>query len=172
MYPISEKDWQWYEENVLDHNLNVAVRTISRILLPGGFDVSEDAPDTYEKLVAHFESGARLVVYSGGSDKSIFGDPEINYHFRAWHDWCHWQGHHDFSMRGEYAVYEMQCAHIVRFYGDTHMTRRWRTILFADGMGQKAYHEKYGTFPDDQFAFVREFIADPPSDLLQLVANG
>lgn len=100
MYPISQDDWNRYTTSVLDHGLNVAVLVIAGRLFPGSFDVSDDAPDTYEKLVALFESGRRFVVYEGGSENTIFGDPAVNHHFRAWHDWCHWKGRHDFSMGG------------------------------------------------------------------------
>ena len=105
MYPIKQEHWDRYRNAVLDHRLNVAVLVITRRLLPGGFEISENAPETYYELVRHFESGQRYVVYSGGSEHTIFGDPEVNYHFRAWHDWCHWQGKHDFSFQGEYATY-------------------------------------------------------------------
>jgi hypothetical protein len=32
-----------------DHNLNAAIIEIAKRLFPAGFDVSDDAPDTYEK---------------------------------------------------------------------------------------------------------------------------
>ena len=164
-------DFSSYNSDILDHGLNVAVVHITAKVLPSGFDVSEIAPSSYDELVAHFESGKRLTVYSGGSDHTIFGDPEVNHHFRAWHDWCHYTGKHDFSMRGEYAVYEMQCGHLVALYGDGEQTRRWRSILFADGMGQKAFHEKHSAFPEDQLAFVKAFLAKPPLELLGILAD-
>ena len=163
MYPISQRDWDNYTTTVLDHGLNIAVLVIAGRLFPGSFDVSDDAPDTYEGLVALFESGRRLVVYKGGSDNTIFGDPTVNYHFRAWHDWCHWQGRHDFSLAGEYAVYEMQCAHLVTVYGDDETTHRWQRILFADGIGQKLHHEQHGSFPQNQMEFVRRFLGNRPA---------
>jgi hypothetical protein len=42
-----------------------------------------DAPDTYEKLKAHLDAGERLVVYSGGSQHTIYADPAVNHAFRA-----------------------------------------------------------------------------------------
>lgn len=155
MYPIKEQDWHWYKTRILDHELNVAVLLIARRLFPASFDVSEDAPSTYEALKAHFESGKRYVVYSGGSDRTIFGDRHVNYHFRAWHDWCHWKGGHDFSVRGEYETFRMQHRHLVTIYGDNDTTRRWRSILFADIIGQRLHEKLCGHFPDDQPAFVK-----------------
>ncbi|MFN3889609.1 MAG: hypothetical protein ACK4MV_04360 [Beijerinckiaceae bacterium] len=159
MYPISQKAWKHYRTSILDHELNVAVMVIANRLFPAGFDVSDDAPDSYEKLVQRFESGRRYVVYSGGADKTIFGDPEVNYCFRAWHDWCHWRGRFDFSFTGEYATYEMQCEHLVRVYGQGERIERWKKILFADVIGQRLHHDLTGTFPVDQMKFVREFLS-------------
>jgi hypothetical protein len=41
----------------LDPNLNAAIIAIAKRLFPSGFDVSDDAPDTYEKLKAHLDVG-------------------------------------------------------------------------------------------------------------------
>ena len=74
MYPISQQDWGRYRDAALDHGLNAAILTICQRLLPGGFDIAENAPDTYEAIVALFESGKRYVVYAGGSENTIYGD--------------------------------------------------------------------------------------------------
>lgn len=158
MYPISQQDWDRYREAVLDHGLNMAILTICQRLLPRGFDVAETAPETYESIVALFESGQRYVVYAGGSENTIYGDAEVNYHFRAWHDWCHWRGGHDFSLAGELGAYNLQCAHLFTFYGQSEVTRRWQRILYADIIGQKLYFRQHGSFPVDQMAFVRQFL--------------
>lgn len=158
MYPIRESDWTRYRHGPLDHGLNVAVLHIARKLLPAGFDVSGDAPDTYEAIVRQFESGKRYVVYAGGSENTIFGDPEVNYHFRAWHDWCHWKGSFDFSFQGEYGVFGMQCEHLMAVYGSGEKTEKWKRILFADIIGQKLYFQRHQRFPVDQMGFVLQFL--------------
>lgn len=164
MYPISQQDWGRYRDAALDHGLNAAILTICQRLLPGGFDIAENAPDTYEAIVALFESGKRYVVYAGGSENTIYGDPEVNYHFRAWHDWCHWTGRFDFSLEGELGAYRMQCGHLVSVYGEDETVRHWQHILFADIIGQKLYHREHGTFPDDQLAFVLSVLKDRACD--------
>jgi hypothetical protein len=161
MYPIKQSDWNRYRGTVLDHGLNVAILQIAQRLLPQGFDVSDKAPDSYEALVACFESGGRYVVFSDGSENTIYGDPEVNHHFRAWHDWCHWQGKYDFSLEGELGAYRMQCSHLEALYGDTKITAKWRRILYAEVVGQKLYCRKHGYFPDDQLAFIKRFLDDP-----------
>lgn len=102
-----------------DIHFNAAVLTICSRVLPGGYDVSDAAPETYEELIAHLDAGGRMLVYSGGSEQTIYGDPEVNFAFRAWHDWCHWQGRYDFSHEGEHAACAMQGEHLVTVYGES-----------------------------------------------------
>jgi len=83
-------------------------------------------PETYEELIALLDAGGRMLVYSGASERTIYGDPEVNYAFRAWHDWCHWRGRYDFSYEGERAACAMQGDHLIARYGDSSQTRRWR----------------------------------------------
>lgn len=65
----------------LDIHFNVAVLHIANHLFPCGFDVSDNAPDTYEKLCAILDAGKRMVVWSGGSEATIYCSPEVNYAF-------------------------------------------------------------------------------------------
>jgi hypothetical protein len=88
----------------LDPNLNAAIISIAKRLFPDGFDISAEAPDTYEKLKAHLDAGKRLVVFSGGSARTIYADPAVNHAFRARHDWCHYTGGHDLTFPGEIGI--------------------------------------------------------------------
>ena len=85
----------------LDPTLNAAILSIARNLFPDGFDVSPDAPSTYTALKAHLDAGKGLVVYDGGCAGTIYANPAVNHAFRAWNDWSHWRGDHDFSVEGE-----------------------------------------------------------------------
>ena len=144
----------------LDIHFNAAVLTICNRLWPGGYDVSLAAPETYEELVAHLDAGGRMVVYSGGSEQTIYGDLEVNFAFRAWHDWCHWRGRFDFSHEGERAACAMQGDHLIARYGESAQTRRWRRILQAEIIGQRDYFDRHGKFPEDQRAFVAAYLAE------------
>jgi hypothetical protein len=150
----------------LDPGFNAAVLAIAKRLWPSGYDVSETAPDTYEKLAAHLDAGKRLVIYSGGSQTTIYGDRDINYAFRSWHDWCHWQGRHNLTQEGEIGSCGIQCRHIVELYGDTPETRRWVAIIQAEIIGQGTYYLYHKRFPDDQRAFIEAYMADPTEALL------
>jgi hypothetical protein len=141
-----------------DIHFNAAVLTICSRVLPGGYDVSLAAPETYEELDAHLDAGGRMVVYIGGSEQTIYGDPEVNFAFRAWHDWCHWRGPHDFSHEGERAACAMQSEHLVTLYGESPQTRRWRQILRAEIIGQREFFDRHGVFPEDQRGFVAAYL--------------
>lgn len=145
----------------LDRGLNVAILHIASRLFPTGFDVAAEAPETYEALCAHLEKGGRMLVWSGGSDATIYADAEVNHAFRAWHDWCHFTGGHDFSPEGEAAAMRMQQDHLRLLYGDSPEVRRWFAILEAEIVGQAAYYAMWGRFPEDQRAFVEDYLNTP-----------
>ncbi len=142
-------------------DLNTAIMKMAALLLPDGFDVAGDAAHTFETLKAHLDAGGRLVVWSGGSQATVYGDPHVNYAFRAWHDWCHWRGNHDFSLEGEVATCEMQCRQLIARFGDTERTRCWCDIIRAEIIGQGIYYHRHKRFPEDQRAFVGEYVGDP-----------
>ena len=145
----------------LDPELNAAILKISLRLFPDGFDVSDDAPDTYEKLKAHLDTGKRLVVYGGGSQHTIYADPAVNYAFRAWHDWSHWTGQHDLTFQGEIAVCADQRRHLIEVFGNTPQIDRWAAIINAEIIGQATYFEDHKRFPVDQRGFVEAYLKDP-----------
>ena len=151
----------------LDIHLNAAVIHIASRLYPSGFEISDDAPDTFEKLKAQFATG-QMIVWSGGSDQTIYADRKVNYCFRAWHDWCHVRGDHPFTDEGERAVCRMQCDHVTELYGVSPQTDRWYAILRADVIGQQEYFYRYESYPDDQRAFVISYLIDPKIALLKM----
>ena len=147
-------DWSAHDPAPFEAHLNTAIMAIASIIFPTGFEASEDAPDTYEKLKARLDAGHRMIVWSGGSDATVFGAPVVNWAFRAWHDWCHWHGEYPFTLDGEKAACAMQCDQLVALYGDTPRIRRWQQILDADIVGQWHYQAETGRFPADQRLFV------------------
>ena len=146
-------------ERALDIEFNAAVLAMAHRLFPRGFEVANDAPQSYEELVARLDAGMPMLVWRGGSQNSIYGNPEVNYAFRAWHDWCHWRGRHDFSFEGEMAAYRMQAEHLVVVYGDCPRTKWWQRILHAEIIGQRQFYNMLGYFPDDQRDFVEAYLA-------------
>ncbi len=144
----------------LDIGYNIAVLAIARRLFPCGFDVRDDAPQTYDQLKAAFDAN-KPVVWSGASETTIYECPQVNYAFRAWHDWGHWHGKHPFTGDGERAVFEIPQQHLITVYGNCLQTDRWARILWAEVIGQHLYADRLGHYPKDQRAFVEAFMADP-----------
>jgi hypothetical protein len=150
----------------IDLSLNDAILHVTSRLLPDGFDVSSDAPDTYEKLKAHLSAGKRMVVWSGGSEATIYGHRNVNFAFRAWHDFCHWRGGYDFTLEGEIAACEMQCQHLYKFYSDGERVRGWCLLLRAEIVGQGLFFQRHKRFPEDQRSFVAAYLVDPDIALI------
>lgn len=140
-----------------DPGLNDAIIKITRQLVPE-FAVADTAPSTYNDLKAHLDAGKTLVVAWEGSDHTIFGAPGINHAFRAWHDWCHWQGAFDFSSYGEWATCNLQIQHLRKFFGTNAQTESWARLLIAEIIGQRQYFERYRAYIADQRAFVRAYL--------------
>ena len=143
----------------LDRGFNVAVNHIASRLFPRGFDVAADAPETFEALKAHVAETRRMKVWNGASERTIFADPETNYAFRAWHDWCHLAGGFEFTPEGEAAAVALQQEHIRTLYGETEQAKYWVRILDAEVNGQLQYAAEHGDFPADQFSFVKEYLS-------------
>jgi hypothetical protein len=147
----------------LSIRFNVAVLHIAGRLWPRGYDVSDDAPADFPSMIARYETTGRHTVWAGASDRTIFGDPEVNYAFRAWHDWHHIQFRHDFSDAGERNVYEGQRADLRKVYGNGDTFRHLDRYLKAEVLGQLEYKKAWGAFPEDQRGFVRCYVEAGPS---------
>lgn len=147
-----------------DQGLNDAIIEITNRLV-GPFKVSNDAPGTFRELKAHLDTGKRVVVAREGSEQTIFGDPEVNYAFRAWHDWCHWKGGYDFSIEGEMATCNMQIEQLYAIFGVSETTKRWSRYIIAEVIGQRRYYERYREYLSDQRAFVTAYMHDPTQAL-------
>lgn len=146
---------------LVDHELNNAIVYLAGLKFPQGFDVAENAPDTLAKLCALLDSGKRMVVYSGGSEATIFGNPVVNYAFRAWHDWHHWQGKLAFDPEGEREACARQIEELREHYGHNPLTDRWAELLDCEINGQVAYAQAHnGDFPQDQLAFATSYLED------------
>jgi hypothetical protein len=151
--------------NLLHPGLNRAIIEMTKLVLPDGFVVAANTPSTFETLKAHLDAGQRLAVWSGGSHATIYDDPSVNYAFRAWHDWCHWRGDHDFTLAGEMSACEMQCDQLVMRFGDSPTTRLWCRIVRAEIIGQALFFDRHGRFPGDQRAFVESYLRNPTGAL-------
>lgn len=144
----------------LDRGLNVAIKQVTSNLMPCGYDVAKEAPNTLEETKNHFESTGRILVWSGASDKTIFGCAETNYAFRAWHDYRHITENAPFNFKGETITYIKQCEDIRTIY-EGEQADFYCSVLFAEIIGEIRYRNKNGEFPAQQNAFIRAFLQVP-----------
>lgn len=88
-------------------------------------------------------------------ENTIFGDPEINIMFRAWHDSIHLELNEDFSPMAEVRVAFKQIAEL---------PQDWlyeRQLILMEVAGQVAYNDKHnGAFPENQREFTINLIAN------------
>jgi hypothetical protein len=123
-------------------------------LAAGRFDACHTAPDTWERLCDRHASGGRLQVYSGHSDGTIYGAPEVNHAFRAWHDATHLKLGADFSFGGEIRTALEQ----LRFARALGADAVQLAMLRADTIGQVQYFARTGRFVNDQVRFVARYL--------------
>lgn len=112
-------------------------------------EARDHAPNNaHDMLRAYYETG-RIIVWSGGSDRTIWGPDKLNWLFRGWHDWEHiLHGacrHADcFLPSYEREIADFQSRRIPDALG------KLVRIEIAD---QATHYERTGSFVEDQIAF-------------------
>lgn len=108
----------------LSETLNRAVLALAARHWPHGWEpVDFDTQGAIASLIASHDRpldyvpawlgpGARFPVFAGASDRTIFGDPAVNYAFRAWHDAWHLRLRAPFTVEGERRVHAAQDAEL------------------------------------------------------------
>lgn len=139
---------------------NVAVLRIAKALMPNGFDCSAVAPATFEEACTYYYRTGRVLVSNAHSANTIYGDPEINLAFRAWHDFAHINGQYDFTLEGERATCAAQ-KRLAFSYGRNAFERtEFSELIHAEVTGQAECYEAHKAFPVNQRGFVLAYIQD------------
>lgn len=141
---------------------NDCVLKIVSHLMPKGFDVTEHEHlcNSYEKVAQHYRHTGRILVWTGASDNTIFGYPQHNHAFRAWHDYVHVTYGLPFNEDGERMATKIQQHHVMEFHTGTPCEAKFFCrILDAEINGQIEYFCKHGKFVEDQRAFVQNYLA-------------
>lgn len=102
--------------------------------------VADLAPSTELEL---FNSPS-LVVWSGASDNTIFGDARVNYAFRALHDALHLKTRRDFSPDSEIELGRIQANQFSGLMAD---------LIYVEVSLQAKYYKETGLFVADQVSF-------------------
>lgn len=110
-------------------------------------ETSVNAPATFEELCRNV---GKLVVWSGASDRTVYGDARVNHAFRAWHDSLHLKLNAPFTVEGETLVALEQA----RLIGSD----AWAQVMLAEVIGQVGYARSNGAFPVDQVEFIKQYL--------------
>lgn len=119
-----------------------AIHEIARELFPDGFDTSPHPPNNFLDLALHVATTGRMCVTNAMTADHEFDEPSTYHAFRAWHDWCHLNGGHPFSLQGECAAVRMQLAMLhIKFGRERHDA--WKPTLIRqiirDNFGEDAF---------------------------------
>jgi hypothetical protein len=155
---------------VLNHEFNGLVRFFGS-LVP--HTLSGTSYPDFAAMKADYRARGSIKINVDYSTGTVFGDPTINWLFRAWHDACHLITDGDFSREGEYKAMLEMWRQIDEYpgldntfwpmmgyntvLGVTH--REWfKRIVYAEVIGQFDEYAKTGHFPQEQYAFVEHYL--------------
>jgi len=144
----------------VSRTFNAAVLTMANTYATG-WTAGEDAPQSFAELKEYYErSKGHIKVWSGASENTIFGCPEFNWAFRAWHDAVHIRYDLPFTPEGEREVAAIQCQQLIEHYGQSDTTRFWCALIDSEINGQLEYASNNGgEFPIDQVDCVAVYMA-------------
>lgn len=148
----------------MDKQFNQVVLTCCRLYCDDRYDVDASgvlAPQTYGELCDYINVRTRTMVDGRHSEHTVYGDPEVNYAFRAWHDWTHYRLGQPFTRAGEIVVCRAQQNLVLYRYGAGIIAEHACAVLWAEIVGQRLYEDRWGAFPENQRAFVEGFLISP-----------
>jgi hypothetical protein len=137
------------------HHLVEAYKKVSAeylALRPLDVTISDDAPETYEALVADAAEG-KLRISPANSGATIYGHAG-NMAFRTMHDLGHLMYRLEFTLADEVLLATNQWLDL-KVYIPAEFVGVCHDLYFADTVKQSLYCDRTGEFPRDQIAFVR-----------------
>lgn len=140
IHPFSENLNKWVEQQFTKLPFEVV------------FVEGEPYADFETMQDAFRENPNRLEVSTLHSEKTIFGDPQVNWKFRAIHDFLHLVHGLDFTYEAELLVNYHQTVFALQT-GRGLLRDFELSLLNIETAGQIAYHRSTGEFPSDQRKF-------------------
>jgi len=95
--------------------------------------------------------GKIIPVWSGGSEKTIYGNPLVNYAFRAWHDSVPIQTGQGFTLPEETIVSHYQAGKLGGTFGE---------IINIEVIDQIKFFQKTNNFLDNQVEFCLKLLRE------------
>lgn len=127
--------------------INNKILTLSKDLK---FSVADRAPSTELELF----TSTGLVIWSGGSETTIYQDAKVNYAFRALHDDLHLQTGLGFSPEEEIIMGRIQAASL-----GARCESLLADLVYIEVARQAEYYKTNGVFISDQINFTKVELA-------------
>lgn len=146
--PFSDRLNDWLRD-WSDRQLNEGTKI--EFVSEDDFD-EEDLQGTFERHKDYYLSRGLVQVWTGESNKSIYGKPEINWAARAWHDVTHFENNLGYTPLEEIQVGKIQAAQLPEDW--------WfeKALIDAEVTGQILYHCKHNKFPENQREFTLNYL--------------
>jgi hypothetical protein len=109
----------------------------------------------FEKMKNDYAATGKIVIWTGESEGTIFGDPVYNHIFRAWHDLTHVLLNQDFGFAGESVV---GTAQVHQLPSDWIFEQQ---LITAEILGQNQYYRQHKAFLIDQRKFAYDYLQNP-----------
>ncbi|SKB49958.1 hypothetical protein [Sphingopyxis flava] len=141
---------------------NQLILAIARDLMPEGWDVIPDAPDSLEELREYYVKHGRVAVNVESRHGCTVGDPEVHYAFRAWHDLIHVCNPNEaaFTLDGEKYAANAHREEIYRRLGYTPEATFFGALIEIEIVAQNAHVLRLGYWPEDPRAFALRWLHD------------
>lgn len=112
----------------------------------------EDIVGTFERNLKLLNEQQLIIVWTGASDKTIYGKSQINHIARAWHDYTHLTNYLGYDALSEIQVAGIQAAQLPQDW--------WfeKQLIQAEVTGQVLYFNKYKQFPEDKRKFTFQYL--------------
>lgn len=141
---------------------NNLILNIACDLMPEGWDVIENAPDTLDDAIAYYEKHGRVAVDVESKHGCTIGDPKVHYAFRAWHDLIHilYPEEATFDLKGERWAADRHREEIFKRLGYTQEAIWFGALVEIEIVAQNAYMLRTGNWPRDPRAFAERWLED------------
>lgn len=144
--PFSERLNNWLREWFYEHRDNIIFVEVDPV--ENYISMSE----YFKGLKEQWKKNGQIEIWTGTSDNTIFGDPQINHFFRAWHDYIHIKYNQSFNFGGESTVATIQCSQL---------PTDWifeRELITAEVFGQNQYYRIHREYVVDQRQFCYDYL--------------
>lgn len=141
---------------MLDEEFNQAVMAFSLVCWPEGYERTSEQYESFEAMREAFRTEGRIKINTNFSEQTIFENPEVNWDFRAWHDWCHLWLDAGFDREGETKAAELQKRMLDLSFPSHPKLEFWKTLIDIEVVGQLEYYLQNGAFVSNQIEFAHE----------------